>query len=96
MPSVPSAARRLSAVEAAQLGAIAEALGPGFVLVVTAPHGQLEIVATTEPLPLGTVFVADPVGRAVMRWPRCRRQWPEVRSRHSRAVRGSRSSPSAA
>jgi len=80
---VPSAARRLDSFEARQLAEIAEALGPGYVIVVTSPHGQLQIVeASAKNLPIGTVFVADPVGRVVMRWPRAQRQWPEVRRRH--------------
>lgn len=83
---MPSAARRLDAFEAAQLATVAEALGPGYVLVVTSPLGQIQIVSTEErELPIGTVFVADPVGRVVMRWPRCLKMWPAVRQRHDQA-----------
>jgi hypothetical protein len=60
---VPSAARRLTALEAQQLGATAKALPDGWVVHVEAPHGQLALVPARDIVwQVGTWFADKRIG----------------------------------
>ena len=65
--AVPSAARRLSAFEAQQLGATASNLPSDWLLTVEAPYGQLAISPRDEARLHVRCWVADPRTRTCRR-----------------------------
>ena len=67
--TVPSAARRLSVLEAHELGETAMALPDGWVVTVEAPYGQLALVPAANVRWHTGCFVADRRSRRVTRLP---------------------------
>jgi hypothetical protein len=57
--TVPSAARRLTELEAAQVATTARGLPPGWVVAVEAPHGQLSLKLRGDVPRSALCWVAD-------------------------------------
>lgn len=64
---MPSAARLLSALEQSELAATALALPAGWVVQVTAPHGQLAILPREYVHEQVRTFIADGQARRIYR-----------------------------